>query len=643
MFAHLRLFAPLLAASLLACAPRGSPPEPEPRRSSVLSRVDAVPAGAECPAGGKAVRSGLDMNDDGVLQDLEVTTTQLVCLEPAKALLVRVDSEPAGANCPAGGQAVKAGLDANGSGALDDIELERISYVCGAAAPSPSVILTRTTPEAAGAVCVTGGTRVDAGRDRDGNGALSDSEIDQTAFVCNQPAVQPKDVLARQDDAPFGACPGTGTRVRAGADTDGDGVLADTEVTQTVVVCSDTFPAFRVRTAADLALVARATRIAGNLLVEGAELDSVRVPAEVIDGWIIVDSNPKLTTASFAVHLLGGGIQIRNNPALTTVDIAPVFLSQAMQQIPGGVELSDSQALRRVSGLDHVTAIGGSLSIRNTGLELMPSLDHLAFVGGSIVIEKNAALLGPLRTWGPQAMMTVDGDVFLSGNPAWVDEYLTRFKAIGGRLRVADDGVGSVPLLYVPNLERVGGIGLERNTKLGDISMRALTSIDGDFIVKDNSALQLGYGINHIQVVTGVVQVAGNTNLTVLGTLVDLAKVGDLIWIADNPRLQDIWMTNLTRAKNVSVLRNASLTTLGISAGFANLSGLSSVAALTIAANPALVQLSIPSLASAQVLTVEDNVSLPTCAALALAKQLTVPADPVVHISGNAGDATSCP
>jgi hypothetical protein len=47
--------------------------------------------------------------------------------------------------------------------------------------------LIRTTPEAAGANCVNGGVKIEAGLDADGNGQLSDAEVNasQTKFICN--------------------------------------------------------------------------------------------------------------------------------------------------------------------------------------------------------------------------------------------------------------------------------------------------------------------------------------------------------------------------------------------------------------------------------------------------------------------------
>src|SRR5690349_5286134 len=111
-----------LAASLslvLACAGTADRSDGPPELSA-LSRVDREPAGANCPAGGSAIRTGLDRNRDGVLADAEVTSVTYACVEPSATLVLRQDAEPAGPNCAAGGSALRAGLDANDNGILDD-------------------------------------------------------------------------------------------------------------------------------------------------------------------------------------------------------------------------------------------------------------------------------------------------------------------------------------------------------------------------------------------------------------------------------------------------------------------------------------------------------------------------------------------
>ncbi len=51
----------------------------------------------------------------------------------AAGSLVRVDPEPAGANCPAGGAAIHVGVDADGDGALSNAEIASTTYVCSGA------------------------------------------------------------------------------------------------------------------------------------------------------------------------------------------------------------------------------------------------------------------------------------------------------------------------------------------------------------------------------------------------------------------------------------------------------------------------------------------------------------------------------
>jgi len=57
----------------------------------------------------------------------------------APATLNRVVAEQPGKNCEAGGQAIQLGVDANGSGVLDDDEVKGTSYVCNGVATRAEV------------------------------------------------------------------------------------------------------------------------------------------------------------------------------------------------------------------------------------------------------------------------------------------------------------------------------------------------------------------------------------------------------------------------------------------------------------------------------------------------------------------------
>lgn len=112
--------------------------------------------------------------------------------------LVNLSSEPAGANCTTGGQKMESGLDSDNNGILDPGEVAQTQYVCngtsglqgvkgdqGSAGTDGLKSLVSLTIEPAGTNCTTGGQKVESGLDADDNGVLDTGEVEQTGFVCN--------------------------------------------------------------------------------------------------------------------------------------------------------------------------------------------------------------------------------------------------------------------------------------------------------------------------------------------------------------------------------------------------------------------------------------------------------------------------
>jgi len=105
--------------------------------------------------------------------------------------LVKLTTEPAGANCAAGGQKVEVGIDANGNGVLDTNEVSptATTYICnganGSGGSSGQNALVNTTPEPVGANCAAGGTKIEVGLDADRSGTLDAGEITSTRYTCN--------------------------------------------------------------------------------------------------------------------------------------------------------------------------------------------------------------------------------------------------------------------------------------------------------------------------------------------------------------------------------------------------------------------------------------------------------------------------
>ena len=95
------------------------------------------------------------------------------------AWLVSTTAEPAGANCPDGGQAVKVGPDSDGDGQLGDSEVVTTTYVCdgsdGTNGADGTTYLVDVVDEDPGENCANGGISISVGPDSDGDG-IPDTE-----------------------------------------------------------------------------------------------------------------------------------------------------------------------------------------------------------------------------------------------------------------------------------------------------------------------------------------------------------------------------------------------------------------------------------------------------------------------------------
>ena len=102
----------------------------------------SVAAGlAECPTGGSKVTLFTDLNNDGVANQDEPAHDIVVCNgAPGINSLVLVSEEPAGDNCPTGGQKLETGLDMNANGILELDENPAVTYVCNGATGNSSLI-----------------------------------------------------------------------------------------------------------------------------------------------------------------------------------------------------------------------------------------------------------------------------------------------------------------------------------------------------------------------------------------------------------------------------------------------------------------------------------------------------------------------
>jgi hypothetical protein len=106
----------------------------------------------------------------------------------AVSLVIQLPLSP-GMACPYGGTEIESGIDENGDGQLEGVEVTSVSNVCNGA-PGSQV---EVRPEPAGDNCAAGGERIDVGIGNDG-GFL----VQQTTYVCNG-------ISAARNDAAAGA------------------------------------------------------------------------------------------------------------------------------------------------------------------------------------------------------------------------------------------------------------------------------------------------------------------------------------------------------------------------------------------------------------------------------------------------------
>lgn len=146
----------------------------------------AIATADQCPHGGVVVHSGEDNGHLGVagdrlLSDGEIDHSDVSCHAPGA--LVSVTDEAPGLNCEAGGQRIDTGLDLDASGALDASEIQQTRYVCHPLPPAP--VLFDVVDFTESEKCPAGGQRLITGVDADRDGLLDEEEIASQVETCH--------------------------------------------------------------------------------------------------------------------------------------------------------------------------------------------------------------------------------------------------------------------------------------------------------------------------------------------------------------------------------------------------------------------------------------------------------------------------
>lgn len=171
-----------ISAGLGALADNGGPTETR----AIASTSPAIDAGTCTDFDGQTV----SVDQRGVVrpQNIGCDIGAFEYVAPAQP---RIDvlTEPAGANCAAGGLRIVSGTDSDRDGTLAGNEIASTTYVCDGA-EGRSALLRLSVLAAGDANCPNGGTQIESGVDDGaggataGDGVLAASEVDATAYVC---------------------------------------------------------------------------------------------------------------------------------------------------------------------------------------------------------------------------------------------------------------------------------------------------------------------------------------------------------------------------------------------------------------------------------------------------------------------------
>jgi hypothetical protein len=403
--------------------------------------------------------------------------------------------------------------------------------------PSPPLpILTRRDPEPAGAQCPNGGTAIRVGHDSDGDGVLEDGEVEHTDYVCN--AAPPKTLVRKDPLAPGSKeCANGGTAVRTGVDKNGNGVLDDDEVENTVYACSDSdvwegdFTSADWSDAQKVATLGRARVVTGSLTIDpAAAVHLLRL--ELVAANLTV-GRPVTVLDLPALRNVGGNVQI-DTPAIDALALP------ALERVTGELRLVGNGSNGTSIAAPHLREVGGNLIFfwGCRGDMVMPSLQT---IGGMLDIEGHLTSLG-----------------------------LDALQSIGGELRIDDQGL---PALAAPKLTTIGGdLSCISQPQLQTIELPGLTQIGGKVFLDAMPAVHT-LAFPALQTVTGEVTI---TDLAALQKLDfgPLSEVGQSVSIYNVPAMTE--------------LRAASLTKLGKSDGISDGSLLLNKTALTLVELPSL-------------------------------------------------------
>jgi hypothetical protein len=430
-------------------------------------------------------------------------------VEAPPGLVTRRDPEPAGANCPAGGTAVRVGSDLDRDGVLDDDEVAHTDYVCAGTTPAT---LLRKDPIAPGDVCAAGGVTVHSGVDDNGDGVLEDGEIDQSTTVCDVDDIWEGDFSGDLSD-PAIAARFAAVRVVTGSvsiQSDADVALPALEVIGGGLSLDGKMAA--------LDLPALRT-IGGDVTVDVPGIDAFTLPAvQTIGGELFITGNgvhgesiaaPALRSIGGRLVLFWGAEGALDLPTLQTIggslvlegSLTSLGLDQ-LASVGGDLHFDDLQltalqlpAVRTIAGKLEVYGSDKLATIELPALEQLGEL-HLSGPKGlrSVRLPALTTIHGKLGVYDAIALDTlvltqlahVDASVVILDAPALHGMDVSSLATVGLEplgdypisIELADAGFDA---LSFPSLVSAGDVTIETDPNLRTVSLpllRTATALD---------------------------------------------------------------------------------------------------------------------------------------------------------------------
>jgi hypothetical protein len=239
---------------------------PEKQLNSVVFNKSSILTGSACPAGGVEIDTGVDVNGNGLLDRVEITDTYTLCHGSSgnNGLVAMINTSPifAGIECSLGGVSIQSGMDINGNAKLDLTEVSTSSSICnynnGAVDGFNSLV--EIAEEVAGNNCSYGGQKVATGSDTNRNTILDFDEVLVSKYICQgADGVDGTDgatALVNLVSEAVGAnCTNGGMRIDAGLDTNSDRVLQESEITSQNYICGGEDGSLAVNSVVDVTSV----------------------------------------------------------------------------------------------------------------------------------------------------------------------------------------------------------------------------------------------------------------------------------------------------------------------------------------------------------------------------------------------------